>query len=58
VFIDSISPDLKTPEDIAILIGDVIKKKIKDYEDPEAVYVIINKKLEKTLKYLKLQQNL
>jgi hypothetical protein len=57
-FIASISPDVKTPEDIVILIGDVIKKKIKDYEDPEAVYLIMNKKLEKTLRYLKLRQDL
>ncbi|MDR0585730.1 MAG: hypothetical protein LBG26_00660 [Treponema sp.] len=56
-FVASISSDVKTPEDIVILIGDVIKKKIKDYEDPEAVYRIINKKLEKTLRYLKLRQN-
>jgi hypothetical protein len=56
-FIASISPDVKTPEDIAILIGDVIKKKMKDYEDPEAVYRIINKKLEKSLRYLKLRQD-
>jgi hypothetical protein len=56
-FIASISPDVKTPEDIAILIGDVIKKKMKDYEDPEAVYRIVNKKLEKTLRYLKLQES-
>jgi hypothetical protein len=57
-FIASISPDVKTPEDIAILIGDVIKKKMKDYEDPEAVYRIVNKKLEKTLRYLNLQKDL
>ncbi|MDR2143925.1 MAG: hypothetical protein LBP29_06115 [Treponema sp.] len=55
-FIASISPDLKTPEDIAILIGDVIKKKMEDYEDPEAVYRIVNKKLEKTLRYLKFRE--
>jgi hypothetical protein len=57
-FIASISPDVKTPEDIVILIGDVIKKKTKDYEDPEAVYRIVNKKLEKTLRYLNLQKGL
>ncbi|MDR0402662.1 MAG: hypothetical protein LBH35_03630 [Treponema sp.] len=57
-FIASISPDVKTPEDIVILIGDVIKKKMKDYEDPEAVYRIVNKKLEKTLRYLEIQQDL
>jgi hypothetical protein len=57
-FIASISADVKTPEDNAILIGDVIKKKMKDYEDPEAVYRIVNKKLEKTLRYLKLQKSL
>ncbi|MDR1507536.1 MAG: hypothetical protein LBI67_10595 [Treponema sp.] len=55
-FMDSISPDVKEPEDIAILIGNVIKKKAEDYEDPEAIYLIINKKLEKVLRYLRLQQ--
>jgi hypothetical protein len=48
---------VKTPEDIAIMIGDVIKKKAKDYEDPEAVYHIVSKKLEKTLRYLVFRQD-
>ena len=55
-FLDSISPDVKTTEDIALLIGNVVKQRTKDYEDPGAVYEIVNKKMAKTLKYLKLQQ--
>jgi hypothetical protein len=54
-FVDSVSPDVQNPADIASLIGDVIQKKMKDYEDPEAVYKIVNTKLEKTLRFLKLR---
>jgi hypothetical protein len=55
LFLDSIYPDVKTPEDIVILIEDVIKQKTKALEDPEAVYHIICKKLEKTARFLKSQ---
>jgi hypothetical protein len=54
-FLDSLSPDNKTPEDIALLIENMVKQKMKDYEDPEAVYRIINKKLEKIMRLLKAQ---
>jgi hypothetical protein len=54
-FLKTVSPDVKTPGDIALLIENVVQQKLKGYEDPEAVYLIVHKKLEKTLKYLKLQ---
>jgi hypothetical protein len=55
LFVDSVSPDIQSPEDIVLLIGDVVKQKMKDLEDPEAVYHIINKKIEKTMRFLKSQ---
>jgi len=54
-YVDSIDPAGKTPEDIATLIRNVIKQKEKEYEDPEALYEIVNRKLEKTLRYVKLR---
>jgi hypothetical protein len=53
--IGTFSPENKTPEELATSIRDVVQQRLKGYEDPEAVYLIVNKKLEKTLKYLKLQ---
>jgi hypothetical protein len=55
LFLNSISPDVQSPEDIVVLIGDVVKQKMKDFEDPEAVYHILNKKIEKTMRLLKSQ---
>jgi len=55
--IQTFSPENKTPEELAISIQDVVQQRLKGYEDPEAVYLIVNKKLERALKYLKLQDN-
>ncbi|MDR3201448.1 MAG: hypothetical protein LBT68_08300 [Spirochaetales bacterium] len=55
-FIDSIDLDGKTPEDLATMIRNMVQKKMKEYEDPEALYGIVNRKLEKTLKYVQLGQ--
>jgi hypothetical protein len=55
--IKTFSPEGKSPEELAKAIQDVVQQRLKSYEDPEAVYLIVNKKLEKTLKYLKLQSN-
>jgi hypothetical protein len=55
--IQTFSPEDKTPEELAEAVKNVVQQRLKGYEDPEAVYLIVNKKLEKILRYLKLQSN-
>ncbi|MDR1929133.1 MAG: hypothetical protein LBQ44_00750 [Treponema sp.] len=50
-FLDSISPEGKTAEDVVLLVKEAVKQKSREYEDPEAVYGIINRKLEKSLRF-------
>jgi DNA-binding ferritin-like protein (Dps family) len=51
-FLDQIPIEGKTPDNIAGLVKSMIQQRAKEYEDPEAVYRIVDKKLAKSLKYL------
>ncbi|MDR2741507.1 MAG: hypothetical protein LBB98_05045 [Treponema sp.] len=42
-------------KDVADEIDNVIKRKVKDYEDPEAIYAIVSRKIKKILTYLNLR---
>jgi hypothetical protein len=56
-FLGTVSPDTGVVEDIVSLIENMVQQRLKGREDPEAVYLIVKKKLEKTLKYIKIQGN-
>ncbi|MDR0388052.1 MAG: hypothetical protein LBH57_08450 [Treponema sp.] len=55
-FLDSLDPTkfLKA-EDVAFEIDNMIKKKVKDYEDPEVIYSIVSRKIGKILTYLNMR---
>ncbi|MDR3131428.1 MAG: hypothetical protein LBU18_07765 [Treponema sp.] len=54
-FLESFDPArFSRVEDIANEAGSMIKKKVADYEDPEAVYAIVSRKIKKILTYLNL----
>ena len=55
--INAISDSAKTPDELAASIRNTVRQRLKVYEDPDAVYLIIDKKLEKILKYLKIQHD-
>jgi hypothetical protein len=42
-------------DDIAFEIDDMIKRKVDDFEDPEVIYMIVNRKIKKILSYLNMQ---
>jgi hypothetical protein len=56
VFLDSLNPaEFSKAEDVAFEIDDVIKRKVEDYEDPEAIYAIASRKIKKILTYLNMR---
>ncbi|MDR2071733.1 MAG: hypothetical protein LBP81_10005 [Treponema sp.] len=56
VFLDSLDPaKFSKAEDIADEIDTMIKKRVEDYEDPEAIYAIVSRKIKKILTYLNLR---
>jgi hypothetical protein len=55
--VNATSGSAKTPEELVSSIRNTVRQRLKGYEDPEAVYLIIDKKLEKILKYLKIQHD-
>jgi hypothetical protein len=56
VFLDSLDPaKFLKAEDVANEIDNVIKKKVKDYEDPEVIYAIASRKIKKILTYLNMR---
>lgn len=54
--LDSLDPaKFSKAEDAAGEIDGIIKKRVKDYEDPEAIYAIVSRKIKKILTYLNLR---
>jgi hypothetical protein len=42
-------------EDVASEIDNMVKRKVDDYEDPEAIYMIVSRKIKKILTYLNMR---
>jgi hypothetical protein len=56
VFLDSLDPaKFSRAEDVASEIDNMIKRKVKDYEDPEVLYAIVSRKIGKILTYLNMR---
>jgi hypothetical protein len=54
--LDSFDPaKFSKAEDIALEIDSMIKRRVKDYEDPEAIYAIVSRKIKKILAYLNMR---
>jgi hypothetical protein len=54
--LDSLDPSkFSGAEEVALEIDTMIKRKVKDYEDPEAIYAIAGRKIKKILMYLNLR---
>jgi hypothetical protein len=56
VLLNSLDPaKFSRAEDIALEIDSMIKRRVKDYEDPEVIYAIVSRKIEKILAYLNMR---
>jgi hypothetical protein len=52
-FIDTIkTEDYKTAEEMAAAAGELLEKRLEEFDDPEAVSGIIKRKIQKVLDYL------
>jgi hypothetical protein len=55
-FLDTLKPEkFSSVEDIASEIDSMIKKKVEDFEDPEAIYGIVSRRIKKILNYLNMK---
>jgi hypothetical protein len=55
-YLDTLDPSKYSQvEDVASEIDNMIKRKVDEYEDPEVIYVIVNRKIKKILTYLNMR---